>query len=63
MCEYDFGDSWDHLIEVEDELRANAVTKHVPYCIAGERACPPEDCDGPSAYSAFPVAFGNPDNQ
>lgn len=42
---YDFGDGWEHLIELEATQPANA-TIHYPVCISGERACPPEDCGG-----------------
>ncbi len=42
---YDFGDGWEHLIELEAILPANTAI-HYPVCIAGERACPPEDCGG-----------------
>jgi len=45
---YDFGDSWEHEIVVETvavgELEA-------PRCVAGERACPPEDCGGAPGYA------------
>ena len=44
--EYDFGDGWRHRVVVED--RRDAVARErVPAVIAGERACPPEDCGGP----------------
>jgi hypothetical protein len=44
---YDFGDSWEHTITVEKILEK---TKKCPVCIAGERACPPEDCGGVWGY-------------
>lgn len=47
--EYDFGDSWQHRIVVEEERDAGPVPV-MPHCIAGERACPPEDCGGPYDY-------------
>ena len=43
--EYDFGDSWEHAIEVEEILLRPADFAG-PVCLAGERACPPEDCGG-----------------
>ena len=43
--EYDFGDSWEHAIEVGEILPRPADFKG-PVCLAGERACPPEDCGG-----------------
>ena len=44
--EYDFGDSWMHLIRLE-KIKATAKEFPdlvLPLCIAGKRACPPEDC-------------------
>jgi hypothetical protein len=41
---YDFGDSWEHDILVEDVLPPDASPHAV--CITGRRAAPPEDCGG-----------------
>ena len=42
--EYDFGDSWEHRVEV---LRAvSGYPGPTPVVVAGERACPPEDVGG-----------------
>jgi site-specific recombinase XerD len=48
--EYDFGDSWGHILKLEKKL-----TKHVatPQCMAGNRACPPEDSGGAFMYNQF----------
>lgn len=46
---YDFGDFWDHTITVEKILGEGSVTK-TPVCLAGARACPPEDCGGIWGY-------------
>jgi hypothetical protein len=43
--EYDFGDGWEHAIQVEEILPRPADFAG-PVCLAGERACPPEDCGG-----------------
>jgi hypothetical protein len=47
---YDLGDCWVHALKTLD-------TNYVPQtpglkrgCIAGARACPPEDCGGPYGY-------------
>jgi hypothetical protein len=48
--EYDFGDGWRHtimLIGVTDQ------SGEVPVCIGGARACPPDDCGGPHAYTSL----------
>lgn len=31
-------------------------------CVGGERACPPEDCGGPSGYADFLEAITTPDH-
>jgi hypothetical protein len=49
LYEYDFGDGWEHEIVLEKILPAEPGTDY-PKCIAGERACPPEDCGGPWGY-------------
>ena len=47
--EYDFGDSWEHQIRVEEILDRDPKKKY-PRCIDGKRACPHEDSGGPWAY-------------
>jgi hypothetical protein len=47
--EYDFGDGWEHDVLVE-QVQADASVI-APYCLAGRRACPPEDCGGPWGMS------------
>ena len=57
--EYDFGDSWDHILLVEKILPAEKG-KHYPLCIAGKRACPPEDVGGVWGYGDFLQAISDP---
>ena len=47
--EYDFGDSWYHEILFEGILLKNKGEKY-PMCLAGERACPPEDFGSVDGY-------------
>jgi len=47
--DYDFGDGWRHEILVE-KIEAAATPPPPPRCVAGKRACPPEDCGGPPGY-------------
>jgi hypothetical protein len=47
--EYDFGDSWYHEILLEGILLKTKGAKY-PKCLAGERACPPEDCGSVDGY-------------
>jgi hypothetical protein len=47
--EYDFGDSWQHEIKVEKIFPYDPGIV-LPVCLAGERACPPEDCGSFPGY-------------
>jgi Plasmid pRiA4b ORF-3-like protein len=62
IYEYDFGDEWIHQLIVEERLRPNEMVKY-PICVAGQRACPPEDCGGPWSYPGFVEAISNPDHR
>jgi hypothetical protein len=57
--EYDFGDGWEHEVVLEKILPAVMGTKY-PQCIAGKRACPPEDCGGVWGYEALLQIIANP---
>jgi len=46
---YDFGDSWQHEILVEERLNVEDKGQF-PLCVAGERGCPPEDSGGVAGY-------------
>ena len=46
---YDFGDDWEHLIVIEGAV-PRVEGQHYPACVAGKRACPPEDCGGNWGY-------------
>lgn len=59
--EYDFGDGWEHSIDVED-IRPAGEGKDDPSCVAGARACPPEDCGGFSGYESFLRAIRDPED-
>lgn len=56
---YDYGDDWRHEIVVEAIEPAVARTRY-PRCLAGERACPPEDVGGSSGYESFLEALLDP---
>lgn len=47
--EYDFGDSWKHILLLEKILPPKKGIR-LPICIAGKMACPPEDIGGIYGY-------------
>ncbi len=59
--EYDFGDGWEHQVVVEDVLHAAGRSR--PVCLAGRRACPPEDVGGPWGYADFLDAITDPKHE
>jgi len=54
---YDFGDGWEHDVEVL------GPGEEQPGCPYGEGACPPEDCGGPSGYANLLAALADPDHE
>ncbi len=54
---YDFGDSWEHRVTVE---KVSATGPAVPVCLAGGRACPPEDCGGVWGYAFLLELLADP---
>lgn len=59
LYKYDFGDGWEHAIELEGLLLREKGVKY-PRCIDGELACPPEDCGGVSGFFRFLDIISNP---
>lgn len=49
IYEYDFGDNWEHKLELEKVLPLD-VEEELPRCIKGKRACPLEDVGGVWGY-------------
>ena len=60
--DYDFGDEWQHVIDVEKTLPAEEGVRY-PRCVQGERACPPEDCGGPYRYPYFLDRLEDPEHE
>jgi hypothetical protein len=56
---YDFGDSWEHLIQLE-KVQIKEKNIDYPRCIDGKSACPPEDCGGVWGYEEFIKAIQDP---
>jgi hypothetical protein len=46
---YDFGDGWEHRVRLKGIVEPGLAATY-PRCVAGERACPPEDCGGSWGY-------------
>jgi hypothetical protein len=62
---YDFGDDWVHEITVEKFFPPEIGSPRV-LCLAGERACPPEDCGGIYGYYKYLEILkdpGHPDHE
>lgn len=59
--EYDFGDSWEHELVVEARTVAEDGQTY-PACIAGEGACPPEDCGGVYGFAELKEVLAGPDS-
>lgn len=53
---YDFGDGWEHDIELLGSGGAG------PGCVSGEGACPPEDVGGPPGYAEVLEVLGDTDH-
>ncbi|KJU84652.1 plasmid pRiA4b ORF-3 family protein [Candidatus Magnetobacterium bavaricum] len=56
---YDFGDNWEHNILLEKILPRKVGVKY-PTCVAGKRACPPDDCGGPWGYEELLDIISDP---
>jgi len=59
---YDFGDDWEHEIVLEKILDVVDGVDY-PICIAGKRACPPEDCGGVWGYQDLIEILADPNNE
>lgn len=57
--EYDFGDSWAHILELEEVLESDPAATSAR-CLAGARACPPEDCGGIWGYANILRVLADP---
>jgi hypothetical protein len=62
IYEYDFGNSWEHEIILEQTTEPEASVEY-PRCLEGARACPPEDIGGIWGYAEFLEAIGDPKHE
>lgn len=58
---YDFGDRWEHVVDIES-IETAVPRKQYPICVAGAEPCPPEDCGGPPGYRELRLILKNPDD-
>jgi len=58
---YDFGDDWEHDIVLEKVLPPDPVVG--VSCLAGNGACPPEDCGGAWGYASLKEALADPTHE
>lgn len=62
IYEYDFGDSWEHEVVLENIVESKEELP-VPFLISAKGACPPEDCGGFGGYEYLKEVFANSKNK
>ena len=62
VYEYDFGDGWEHEVQLTGIALPEPGQKY-PRCIDGGRACPPEDCGGPPGYADLQETLSDPSSE
>ena len=62
---YDQGDYWQHDVTVikVSQVKTPEELERYPLCLAGERACPPEDVGGSSGYAEMLEALADPTHE
>jgi len=58
---YDFGDDWTHTLKVE-KIEPRTEGGKLPFCMDGQRACPPEDCGSIQGYQNILEMLSRPAN-
>jgi hypothetical protein len=59
---YDFGDGWEHVVQIEDLVAPRPGLSPI-VCLAGANACPPEDVGGPHGYAEFLAILADPSHE
>lgn len=60
---YDFGDGWEHEVFVENVEAGGETWDLTVSCLAGARACPPEDCGGASGFARTLEVLADPSHE
>lgn len=58
---YDFGDNWQHTVQFEERIVTEKPS--MPHCVAGKRACPPEDVGGALGYDRMLEILADPNGE
>lgn len=58
----DYGDNWEHEIELEKISEPKPITFY-PVCLDGERAYPPEDVGGVTGYADLLGIIQDPEHE
>ncbi|MEG1163951.1 MAG: plasmid pRiA4b ORF-3 family protein [Anaerovoracaceae bacterium] len=61
IYEYDFGDNWEHVIDVEDVILD--YDKHYAVCLDGSGDAPPEDVGGETGLENFMNIINDPKHE
>jgi len=62
--EYDFGDSWEHVVQTRSiSPIGEGLSSEIPRCTAGAGACPPEDVGGIWGYAMAIESASNPGHE
>ncbi|GAA1833107.1 plasmid pRiA4b ORF-3 family protein [Luedemannella flava] len=56
---YDYGDWWEHTVDVEEVLAADPDERY-PLCLEGAGICPPEDVGGAFGYAEAVAVLHDP---
>ena len=62
VYQYDFGDNWEHLVEVEAITPVDVALTHAT-CVGGARSCPPEDVGSTHGYEQFLSVLADPTDE
>jgi hypothetical protein len=60
--EYDFGDSWEHEVVIEEQIWSSFGLRSA-VCLDGANACPPDDVGGTWGYAEFLSAIEDPTHE